>query len=145
MVGTWVSHGRSGWRKRAQSMIEFVLVLPVFVALVALIVDGAQMLYAKGMTYYGAYTAARAASVQPSYPAGANAAQVGVQNMPAIFGASNPRIELTTLGGWYKGGVEQATATMTVHLFVPLPDSSIQLQSRVNVSSKMNMMIENHS
>lgn len=130
-------------RKRGQSIVEFALILPVFVIMLALFVDAAQLLYAKGMTFYGAYTAARAASVEKSYTEGHKAAQVGVKNMPSIMNVDNAKITLKTDGAWQKGNLLTADAQMTVRLFLGLPDGRLRMNQEFTVHTPIKMMIEN--
>ena len=68
--------GRRPGRQRAQSMVEFALLLPVFVVILFLMIDFARLVYAYAAVSWAAREAARVVSLQPQAASDCGALQI---------------------------------------------------------------------
>ncbi len=86
LTGAWrSSHG--GWRSRGQSLVEFALVLPIFILFLFGLIDGGRLVYQHSVLSQAAREGARLASVEASW-IGSSDAGCGSANGPTCPASS---------------------------------------------------------
>ena len=152
--------GRRSVRKRGQAMVEFALVLPIFLIVLSGILDFGFMLYSRMTVINAAREGARAAVMVASTGNEDQVAQAAVTSAVAGTGINTSSVQVTTKciqanpntippctwtvydassnpSGAESGDFVSVTVTYTYHTFFPL-----LFGTTMNLSSTVQMVIE---
>ena len=87
MAIPWLRSGRAGGRSAGQSLVEFALVLPIFILFLFGLIDGGRLVYQHSVLSQAAREGARLASVEASWIGSADTG-CGAANGPACPASS---------------------------------------------------------
>lgn len=133
--------------KKGQAMVEFAMILPLFLMMLAGILNFGQIYYARTVTKIAAYEGARNAIV---YSSADQATGIGegktraLENITNDLGTNNERDASITLidGAWGKGKKLKCTVTYTQPILFPWIQNDGSLRNEFMVESSQIMRIE---
>ena len=129
------SRGRARRRRNGQSLVEFAVVLPVFLLILCGILDFGVLLYSRMTVINAAREGARAATLMAGEPASAIRARAG-DRADAAAGGLNVNT-VTSCGACRSGDFVTVTVSYDHHAFFPL-----LFGSTIPMSSTVQMVLE---
>ena len=119
---------RSGCRTRGQSLVEFALVIPIFLMMLFAVIDMGRLVYINNALAEGAREGARWGSVQDRSLSAAGRTVVGSQAANSLAAVPNPVVTVTCIDGVTaaatttcgKGDVLVVQISSPVTMFTPI-------------------------
>ncbi|MBL4952121.1 pilus assembly protein [Neobacillus sp. YIM B02564] len=133
--------------KKAQSLAEFALILPVMVMLIGMIISGGQLMFSKLTMQMAAYEGARVGVTQPDLATAQTQGKTTIKNfvkkLPFIE-ESEVKADISAPNGWVKGEPLDVNITYNMKTLFPVPGTNWDRSgSSATVLGNIQLSIEN--